>query len=86
MRNFGQGFMCLFDPGIILRFAANKHTLDLVLCFHCHEMILFSDGKAVRRPYKYGSIKNSFFREASRSFKAISKKAFPGDTEIQALK
>lgn len=74
--NFGGMFVCDFDPGIILRFADGKHTLDLIICFGCHEMVLYSDGALVRRPYKWASTRNSFRKDAGRAFAVIEKKAF----------
>jgi len=79
MTNFGGAFMCDFDPGVIFRFASGEHTLDLIVCFHCGEMVLYSDGAVVRRPYKWASTKNSFRKDARRAFAAIAKKAFPND-------
>jgi hypothetical protein len=80
--NFGEGLMCIFEPGVILRFSSGRHTLDLIVCFHCREMVLYSDGNVVRRPYMWASIKNTFHKEAFQAFVAIAKKAFPNDTEI----
>ncbi len=86
MKNFGGMYMCDFDPGVILRFAAGGHTLDLIICFHCGEMILYGDGVKIRRPYKWASTRNSFRKDARRAFTTIARKAFPNDAEIQALK
>ncbi len=86
MTNFGDMYMCDFDPGVILRFAAGKHTLDLIVCFHCGEMVLYGDGVEIRRPYNWARTRNSFRKDARRAFTAIAKKAFPNDVEIQALR
>ncbi len=86
MTNFGGPFVCDFDPGVILRFAEPKHTVDLIVCFGCGEMILYSDGALVRRPYRWASTLNSFHKDARRAFAAIAVKAFPKDAEIQKLK
>ena len=86
MINFGEPLMCIFDPGIILRFESDAHNLDVIICFHCHEMVLYSDGVVVRRPFKWAATKNTFRPDAESAFMAIAKKAFPGDPEIQKLK
>ena len=86
MKNFGGGLMCDFDPGMILRFEADAHTLDVIVCFQCHEMILYHDGAVVRRPFKWAETKNTFSGSAFRAFVAIAKKAFPKDAEIQGIK
>ena len=86
MGNFGEMFMCIFNPGVILRFEAGKKILDIMICFHCQEMILFKDGVLVRRPLKWASTKNTFSKDARRAFTAIAKAAFPKDSEIQKLK
>ena len=85
MASFGRITMCDFDPAIILRFEANGHTLDVMICFHCHEMILYRDETLVRRPFTWAETKNTFTGDARRVFLAMAKKAFPNDTEIQKL-
>jgi hypothetical protein len=85
MAGFGQMLTCDFDPGIILRFEANGHILDVLICFHCHEMILYRDGELVHRPFKWAETRNTFTGDARRAFLAIAKKAFPNDAEIQKL-
>ncbi len=85
--NFGVEFVCDFDPAIILRFADQKHTLDVLICFHCGEMVIYHDGAVVRRPYKWARSKNTILSAVARhAFAALAKKAFPKDPEIQELK
>ena len=86
MTNFGGALTCIFDPGVILRFETDAHTLDVIICFHCHEMVLYRDGAVVRRPFKYASTTNTFWRDADPAFTTIAKNAFPKDAEIQKLK
>lgn len=86
MGNFGEALMCDFDPGVILRFESEGRHLDIVICFSCSEMILYSDGARVHRPFKWAATKNTFFKDARKAFVAIAKKAFPSDPEIQKLK
>jgi hypothetical protein len=86
MTNFGGPLMCYFDPGIILRFASNAHNLDVIICFRCHEMVLYSGDVIVRRPFQGAATKNTFAKDAHRAFAAIARKAFPNDLEIQSLK
>ena len=85
MGNFGEMFMCIFYPGVILRFEENAKTLDVMICFHCREMILFKNGVLVRRPLKWASTKNTFSKNARRAFAEIAKAAFPKDAEIQKI-
>lgn len=86
MTNFGGALKCDFDPGVIFRFEADGHTLDVIICFHCQEMVLYGDGAVVRRPFKWASTKNAFSKPAHLAFVAMAKKAFPKDAEIQKLK
>jgi len=86
MKNFGGQYMCDFDPGVILRITSGKHSLDIIVCFHCGEMTMYGDGEIIRRPYKWAKSYCSLRRPSYEAFAAIAKKAFPKDAEIQALK
>ena len=86
MKNFGGEFMCDFDPGILIRFKTDAGILDMVVCFGCGEMIMFRDGKIVRRELKWAETRNSFRRDARVALHALAKKAFPDDPVIQALR
>ena len=86
VRNFGGMLMCDFDPSVILRFKADSKTLDVVVCFRCHEVCLYRDGELVRRDLKWAESKSTFFGDARVGFTAVAKKAFPHDSEIKLLK
>ena len=86
VRNFGEELMCDFDPGIILRFRNSIGILDVIVCFHCGEMVLYRDTKIVHRNLKWAEAKNTFFRPAGHAFAAVAKDAFPDDAEISALR
>jgi hypothetical protein len=83
--NFDANKLCIFEPGVIVRFANESRVLDLIICFSCREIIMY-DGKAVRRPYRWGSVKLSFKDDAYIAFASIAKQAFPNDPQMQALK
>ncbi len=76
--NFGGATLCDFNPGMILRFKTAVATLDMVVCFSCHEMALFRDGTYVHRPLKYAGGSFTFYKSARSAFSAIYKAAFPG--------
>jgi hypothetical protein len=86
--NFGGELMCIFDPGVVLRFASGTRTLDIVICFSCSETVLYRDGTVVNRPYfgEFSHSKNTFRKDAKRAFTAAAKKAFPKDKAIQGLR
>lgn len=43
----GMGLMCMFDPGVIIRFEANGHQLDFLVCFDCKIAAWYADGKTM---------------------------------------
>ena len=91
VKNYGELFVCLFDPGVKFRFSTAEGILDIVICFTCGEMRLYLDGSVieriivVNRTIIFAGSKNSFSPVARRAFVSIAKKAFPKDTQIQSL-
>jgi hypothetical protein len=88
IENYNAISMCDFDPGVIVRFADKEkvHTLDLIVCFRCHEMLIIDNGKLVRREDRLARSKIRFGPAIHDILVAIATKAFPKDTEIQKLK
>jgi hypothetical protein len=84
--NFGQELTCDFDPAIIIRFRSDLGTLDLIACFGCHEMMLYRDGKIVRRDLKSAQSLNTFRKDVRVVLTAIAKTGFPQASELQSLK
>ncbi|CAN5916654.1 hypothetical protein BH11VER1_BH11VER1_21980 [soil metagenome] len=41
----GIGLACMFEPGVIIRFEANGHQIDFLVCFSCEIAAWYADGK-----------------------------------------
>ncbi len=41
----GIGLACMFDPGVIIRFEADGHQVDFLVCFGCKIAAWYADGK-----------------------------------------
>ena len=66
---------CSFRPGVAFRFRDKKTNVDLLVCFSCNELRYYLDGKVVGQ---------SYFK--SHELRALVKKLFPDDRQIQSLK
>ena len=66
---------CGFRPGIAFRFSDGIIEVDVLVCFSCRELRYYSAGKLVGE---------SHFK--SPEILALTKKLFPDDKIIQALK
>ena len=66
---------CSFRPGVAFRFQDKKTNVDLLVCFSCNELRYYLDGKVVGQ---------SYFK--SHELRALVKKLFPDDRQIQSLK
>jgi hypothetical protein len=67
---------CKFDPGVVIRFASETTTIDVVFCFHCEELQVWRDGARVG---------GEDFDAAAARLVTIMKRIFPDDEEIQKL-
>jgi hypothetical protein len=72
--DFAKG--CKFDPGVAIRFIGKSSTTDVLFCFHCEELQVWRDGKRVG---------GEDFDADSHRLRAIMKRIFPDDEEIQGL-
>ena len=66
---------CGFRPGIAFRFSDGIIEVDVLVCFSCRELRYYSAGK---------SVGESHFK--SPEMLVLTKKLFPDDKNIQALK
>jgi len=66
---------CSFRPGVAFRFRDKMTNVDLLVCFSCNELRYYLDGKVVGQ---------SYFK--SHELRALVKKLFPDDRQIQSLK
>ena len=65
---------CKFDPGVALRFVGKSSTIEVLVCFHCGEMLAVRNGKQLE--YEYFS---------TSELLPMVKKLFPMDANIQGL-
>ncbi len=73
---------CDPTPGVGLRITSPEGIVDILLCFDCNQLLLFTtDGKHKDVEHK---IQN--FDHARPAFIELAKKAFPNDKAIAALK
>ncbi len=73
---------CLMRPAVIFRIWKEKSYVDVVICFHCGQMVIrgYNDsGSCVSDMY------GLMTAEETHTFSALAKQAFPQDTVIQAL-
>jgi hypothetical protein len=85
INNYGERYLCEFDPGVTFRFATDEGTLDIVICFTCGEMRLYLNGSIIKRDIPWVGNQNSFSPAARRTFVALAQTAFPDDPQIQSL-
>lgn len=73
---------CLPDPGVAFRLWRGRECVEVLLCFHCNQMLVATkdaQGKVVHTAYtEFGSMRGELVTPA--------KQAFPRDAEIQALR
>ena len=67
---------CEPDYGVRLQFARDKHSIDILICFKCETLTVYTNGKA-------GSGED--FDGGSAQLAAIAKALFPADDAIQSL-
>ena len=80
--DFDTAKACEFMPGVGFRVLSDEGQVDVILCFHCDELQLFTtDGK-----HKEVEKKHEDFDRARPALVKLAKQAFPNDKEIQALK
>ena len=68
---------CEFIPGIALRLADARVQVDVLICFSCDELEIYTNGKRVGQ---------EDFDPRRAELLRLARKLFPGDKGIQALK
>jgi hypothetical protein len=74
---FGSSKECIPHYGVRVRFERDGETIDVNLCFACKQLAVVRDGEIVGE---------GDFDLVNRELVTISRKLFPDDAEIQALK
>lgn len=73
---------CLINPGVAFRAWRGRECVEVILCYHCQQMIVTRkdrQGRSVHTVYtEFGSMRAEFL--------ALAKEAFPGDKAVQSLK
>jgi len=73
---------CIPDPGVAFRLWTGRQCVEVLLCFHCDQMIVTTkdtEGRITHTAY-------TEFLSVRPRLAALAKEAFPDDAEIQALK
>jgi hypothetical protein len=73
---------CIPDPGVAFRLWNGKQSIEVLLCFHCGQMLVTTKdagGRVTHKTY-------TEFLSVRPRLVALAKEAFPADVEIQALK
>ena len=74
---FDRAKGCIFAPGVVVRFARKSTVVDVLFCFSCDELAVFTKGRR-------GGTED--FDAVRGRLLAVVKRAFPEDAEIQGLK
>ena len=72
---------CLFNPGVAYRAWRGRECVEVIVCFHCGEMLITSKdagGHPIRTTH-------TCFLGMRAEFVALAKESFPGDKEVRAL-
>ena len=73
---------CLTNPSVAFRLWKGRECVEVILCFHCDQMLITTKdagGRIIHKAYT----EMNFSRPALLS---LAQEAFPADREIQALK
>ncbi len=73
---------CLMMPAVVFRVWKGKSYVDVVICFHCGQIVVRGYDDAGNRVSEMGGLMT---KEEVATFSALAKQAFPGDAVIQAL-
>ena len=68
---------CEFMPGVVLRLADAKTQVDVLICFSCDELEIYTNGKRAG---------HEDFDPRRADLLHVAKKLFPKDEKIQSLK
>lgn len=73
---------CEINPGIAFRVWRGRECVEVIICFHCQQMLVTTEDAKGR--VLYSAYTEITFTRAK--FLALAKEAFPMDKEIQSLK
>lgn len=73
---------CLMMPVVVFRVWKGKSYVDVVICFHCGQIVVRGYDDGGNRISEMGGL---MIKEEVHTFSALAKQAFPQDAVIQAL-
>lgn len=76
---------CGFNPGVVVRWEDGAHTLDVLLCFSCKDLLVRLDGHDATPPFAPGSHVLYDFTPQRAALLAAAQAAFPEDERLKAL-